>query len=206
MEAVIVGHLRVEGGADQVALFDRDDAPVVQSGQGGDIRPDPLNDRRTDEDRVERRITDRWNRQVNFERVGLRTEGISAHINVDTAKALLAVDTVKYSGRQHDQSRTGSINRQPAVDRLFQRLLQAEQAGQFVHDTRFPARNDEAIDLFQFGGSPDRDGVCTELAQDFEVFTEVALECKHTDPRSSSFRGVTSHAQKAGVVPQGLTR
>ncbi len=56
VQAGVGGELGVEGGGEQIALAGGDDAAVGQGGQRLGLGADPLDQRRADEDRVDRPV------------------------------------------------------------------------------------------------------------------------------------------------------
>ena len=58
MEPRLAGELRVESRGDHVPLTDRDDPAVLETGQDVDVRADVVDDRRPDEDRVDRPVAE----------------------------------------------------------------------------------------------------------------------------------------------------
>src|SRR5436305_6826754 len=91
MKPVVVAQLGVKRGDEQMALLCGDDATVLQSRQDGDIGAGRLQDRRSDEDRVQRLLAELWDRQVGLEAVELAPERIAARGSIEKRKRRLAL-------------------------------------------------------------------------------------------------------------------
>ena len=89
MEAVVVRHLRVEGGAEQVSLLDGDDPAVRDRGEHRHALPDRFDRGRPDEHRVHRGLTELGDVEVGLEGVELVAEGVAPHGDVEAAEGLL---------------------------------------------------------------------------------------------------------------------
>ena len=83
MEAGLAGELGMERRGDHVALADRDDPAVIESGEDVDVGPDALDDRRADEDGVDRRVAQDGHRSVGLEGVQLAPEGVALDGHVE---------------------------------------------------------------------------------------------------------------------------
>jgi hypothetical protein len=77
------GQLRVERRRDDVPLADSDRAAVVQTRHHVRSVANPFDDGRSDEDTVDRRVTEHRHVEVRFEAVELTSERVATHGNVE---------------------------------------------------------------------------------------------------------------------------
>ena len=201
MEAGLARDLRVEGGAEQVALPHRDHAAVVEGRERLRGRPDRLDDRRADERGVHRRPVEQGDVEVRLERVELVAEGVAPHGHVEAAEGLLVRQRVEDAVGQHDQPGARAVDRHPVRDPGAQRLPQPERAGELVHHRRLAAGDDQPGDPVELALAPHRHRLGAERREHREVLAEVALEGEDPDragrrhqPRSASRCGAGTSA------------
>ena len=189
MEARLAGQLRMERRGDDVALADGDDPAVVQPGEDVDVRTDPVDDRRPDEDAVDRSVAEDRDGDLALERVQLPTEGVPLDRDVEEREdGLLAADDV--AGEQ-DHPGAGAEHRRAGGRQVHDRLVQAPAMDELADGRAFAAGQDQPAESGQVVGQADLDRLDADRPKDADVLDERTLDRQHADlhgdhPRTSS--------------------
>src|SRR3954447_19037226 len=162
MDPVVVGQLRMERGGEQRTLAHEHRMPVVRR-EDLDVVAGALDDRRADEDAVERRI-ELVDRQVGLEAVDLTPERVAADVDVEHAEALLVGAAVTYALRQEDETRTCAEHGQAVADAGLDGRVQGRGLQQHRHRRRLTAGHHQRVDLLEVAGGTDLAGLSAEGA------------------------------------------
>src|SRR4051794_14198249 len=181
VEARLAGHLRMEGGGEDVPLADRDDPAVLELGQDVDVGTRSLDDRRSDEDRVDGLVAEERHRHVGLERVELASEGVAADGDVEQRQdRIVAIGDL---AREDDHPGTGPEHRGAGPGELEDRLLEAPAVDQAAHRRRLATGQDQSIETLEIGRQPNLDGLHADRAERRNVLRKVTLDCEDADPR-----------------------
>jgi hypothetical protein len=203
VETMLARDLRVEGRAEEIALFNGDAAAVGEGGQGSGARPDGFDDRGPDEHRMYRVGAEHGDVELGFERRRLRAEGVPANSDIEATDAFLAPDGVENDVGEHDQPGAGAIDGQPGRNPGAQRFGQAESAGHLVHHAGLAARNHETVDTVQLIRTANEFDIGAEGPKDLGMLPKITLEGENSNAHG---RATTNRVRRGGAVRPGRTR
>src|SRR5258706_4378402 len=188
VEAGFSRELRVERGRHDVSLAYGDDPAVVEAGEDVDVRPGPLDDRRPDEDAVDRLIAKHGNGQVGLERIELTPEGVAldGHIEQRQDRRFAAGDL---AGKD-DHARACPEERCAARGQVEDRLAKSPALDQLTHRGAFAAGQDQAGNIVEIARQAHRNALDADRGKGPEVLPEGALKREYTDPHDSATSAV----------------
>src|SRR4051794_33016361 len=144
METRLAGKLRMEGRGEHVSLSDGNDPAVIETSEDIDVGTDRFDDRRPDEDGVDRAVAEHRDAEVGLERVELSAEGVPLDADIEERQdGRLATDDLTRqddhpgacpeewgAGRGQAANRVGEV---PALDELAHRRALATGQDQPRH-------------------------------------------------------------------------
>lgn len=137
--------------------------------------------------------------EVRFKGIPLPAERVPPHHHVDSAEGLLRVAIPAGGGvrdviGQHDHAGTRPVDREPAGDRVAQRLSEAEDSGEFIHHGRFATGNDQPVNTLEVCRPAHGNGPSAAGVDRSGMFAEIALKrqnANHCGPANGD--GVEAH-------------
>src|SRR5439155_1599846 len=138
-----------------------------------DVVADPLDVRRTDEDRGVGATGHPRDVEVDLERVDLAPEGVAAHGQLDGAEAALVGPPVEHLAREQDHPRACPQRGHPGVEALGHRPEETGEVEQLGDGGRLAAGQDERVDGREVLRHAHLDRVRAELSERLDVLSDV---------------------------------
>ena len=169
----------MERGRDDVLLAHGDNPAILEACQDIDAFAGGFDDRRADEDGVDRPVAKDRNGQLDLERIELAPEGVALHRHVQQRqdRLLAALDRL----RQHDHSRARPEQRRASSGQVEDRFAQAPAQDQVAHRGAFAARQDQPADAVQVRGQAHLDALHADRGEGVEMLPEGALQRQNPD-------------------------
>ena len=145
MHALLAHYFRMKRDAHGITLANADDATIRQFRDDLNAFTDRLDNRRTDERRMDWLI-DTGHGQIDFKRIILIAKGIASNHCVDATEWFLPAGLVFDLVAEQNQSGAGAKHWQTIGNRLLDRFVQFEDFAQLVYGGRFAAWQNETVD------------------------------------------------------------
>src|SRR6266511_3377691 len=177
MKSFVAGELGMEACRQEMPLPSRDDAPAVDPCQHLDLFAGRLQERRADEDGVQRLLAERRNVQIGLEAVELAAEGVAPRRDIHQAQCWLALGPALGDPPGHqDRAGASAPQRHPQPRALANWDQQLVQHQQLADRRALAARNNQTIDLLKMFREPHLLCGYADAAESLFVLAKVALE------------------------------
>ena len=163
-----------------IALAHGHDAAVVQLRQDIDVVADALDDRRPDEDGVDRTVAEHGHCELRLEAFELSPEGVALDRDVEQREdGRVAVGDLL---RQQDHAGAGAEDRRALARQVEDRLAQPPAVDELAHRGALAAGQDQPAEPLEVLGQANGDRLDAELPEDRDVLGERALDGENADP------------------------
>ena len=177
----------MEGRGQHATLPHRDRRTVGVAGQHLGHRADVGDERRADEDAVQRLLAQGRDVEIGLEGVELTAIAVAAHLDVDEREdRLVAIgDAV---GKQ-DHAGAGPEQRRPGAGQREDRITEAVDVDQLAHGRRLAPGQDQRVEVDEIARQADLDRFGADVADGGQVLADVTLQGEHADARSPWLSG-----------------